>query len=308
MSKKSLKDMLASSYEASEDSGERDYKRFAQVNPDTDPPEDNMSDSGLPPQVQEYKQQQQDDSFQQVELQAQQQQPVQQPNYNPNPYAQQQQQQSNPYAQQQQQPQQQPRQQYQQPQQPVQQPRPAPQQQSNPYASSSSSGGFGGFGRTKVSTNPVVNVEFINKIITIGDRFRELSSSVQNTMLAFLERNTEEYQNTSIAEVVHATLNTDHRKMKGLINVVKLKKEEAVSRAFSLIALPESELEMVSSLVAVFSPDGYTPEGSIRDKVQFCRKLEKGLEALPVDLLEHFEPISEILKVALGEDEDENKK
>lgn len=140
------------------------------------------------------------------------------------------------------------------------------------------------------STTVDVNPELINKIINITDQYRRYEQDKQKTISTYLK-----IEDPTESNVIYGILNHDRDSHSSLGQLVKLKEEERATRAFSLMMLPDHQLNGIRDLLTLFNK--FETGNSLSNKVLFCKDLEEGLENLPIKAIEHLKPVNEILSL-----------
>jgi len=104
--------------------------------------------------------------------------------------------------------------------------------------------------------------------------------------------------NSSPAEVVQAVLITTKSEISGLTDLVNLRKDEGVTRAFNLMSLSNDRLEKLNELIPLFIKN-YNQDYSLQiDKVSYCRIVEHGISKISEQALEILRPVSLLLSQA----------
>lgn len=136
-----------------------------------------------------------------------------------------------------------------------------------------------------------ISVENIKKVISIHDAYAKMDKGVKSTVVSFLKLDKPSYE-----EVILAVLNANESEARGLEDFVRIKKEEPVSRAFSLMSLDNASLERLNSLVQLFStPSKYNQVNDLSNKVEYCRTLNTGLTNISDNSLGYLAPIADLL-------------
>lgn len=141
------------------------------------------------------------------------------------------------------------------------------------------------------NNNLPLSTDLIKRIVSIYDDYNKLDPLIQKTMRAFLR-----IDMIDVDKIIYAVLNSTISDITGLNDVVELRQQEGVTRAFSLMTLDEGRLSKLHDLVTMFAKE-YTQTEDVRlNKVKFCQNLERGIATLPEKAMEHLTPISELLR------------
>lgn len=140
----------------------------------------------------------------------------------------------------------------------------------------------------------VLSLENIVKVINIFNVYNTMEERAQKTACNYLKVS----PNSSPAEVVQAVLITTKSEISGLTDLVNLRKDEGVTRAFNLMSLSNDRLEKLNELIPLFIKN-YNQDYSLQiDKVSYCRIVEHGISKISEQALEILRPVSLLLSQA----------
>lgn len=140
----------------------------------------------------------------------------------------------------------------------------------------------------------VLSLENIVKVINIFNVYNTMEERAQKTACNYLKVS----PSSSPAEVVQAVLITTKSEISGLTDLVNLRKDEGVTRAFNLMSLSNDRLEKLNELIPLFIKN-YNQDYSLQiDKVSYCRIVEHGISKISEQALEILRPVSLLLSQA----------
>ena len=140
----------------------------------------------------------------------------------------------------------------------------------------------------------VLSLENIVKVINIFNVYNTMEERAQKTACNYLKVS----PNSSPAEVVQAVLITTKSEISGLTDLVNLRKDEGVTRAFNLMSLSNDRLEKLNELIPLFIKN-YNQDYSLQiDKVSYCRIVEHGISKISEQALEILRPVILLLSQA----------
>lgn len=147
------------------------------------------------------------------------------------------------------------------------------------------------------SPDSVPSKKMVAKIIQMIDNYRAMSQEVQRTAQTILGLTIDESDIESSS--IYSLLIVDESKARAVQDIVHLRREEAVARAFTLMGYTEERLKSLSEHVALLIVDNNIyeigPDSVYDNKIEFCRRLERGISRMNDKIVENLIPLAKLL-------------